>query len=101
MRRFASGGPYGKLEGVQEGVKKSLHQLQKKLPKCRFQCGNVQAVRTMMQHMRYSDSTKCNSSTAENSPKRSCISFSFHSRKIHPVILWSCPPPPTKWMRPR
>src|SRR2546427_8560483 len=33
MRRSASGEPYGKLEGVQGGVKKSLHELQKKLQK--------------------------------------------------------------------
>src|SRR5882672_1324310 len=30
MRRFASGGPYGKLEGLWGGVKKSVHELQEK-----------------------------------------------------------------------
>src|SRR5882672_2929915 len=30
MRRFASGGPYGKLEGLRGGVKKSVHEMQEK-----------------------------------------------------------------------
>src|SRR5213594_2665275 len=30
VKRFASGGPYGKLEGLCGGVKKSVHELQKK-----------------------------------------------------------------------
>src|SRR5258706_8048153 len=29
--RFASGGPYGKLEGLRRGVKKAVHEVQKKL----------------------------------------------------------------------
>src|SRR3989475_4252404 len=30
VRRFARGGPYGKLEGLREGVKKSVHKLHEK-----------------------------------------------------------------------
>src|SRR2546425_9544852 len=71
VRRFASDGPYGKVEGVQGGVKKPCTNCRKGRPADLLQCGNVQTVCPNVQHMRYNASTKCNSSTAENSPNRS------------------------------
>src|ERR1051325_7992553 len=46
-------------------------------------------------------STKCHSSTAENSPNRSWISRSDHSRKIQLVVRRRCPPPQRPGPTPR
>src|SRR5467141_4552306 len=42
VRRCASGGPYRKLEGLREGVKKSVHKLHEKSLEGMLRCGNVQ-----------------------------------------------------------
>src|SRR5882724_6059230 len=42
VRRVASGGPYGKLEGLRGGVKKSVHKLHEKSLEGMLPCGNVQ-----------------------------------------------------------
>src|SRR6266446_2413024 len=88
VRRSASGGPLAEARGPTGGVSR------KRCTDCRknwltdcLSCGKVQTDRPKVPHMRYNASTKCSSSTAENSPNRSWISFSFHSRKIQPVIL--------------
>src|SRR5882724_4833113 len=63
VRRFARGGPYGKLEGLSGGVKKSVHELQESQPKGCLPCGDVQTGLPSVQHVRYNASTKCNRST--------------------------------------
>src|ERR1041385_4762329 len=102
VRRFRKRRAIRESRGRSGGCQESDARTAKKIPDSTIcEDGNVRTAGQNVQQMRYRDSTKCNSSTAENSPNRSCISFSFNSRKIQPVTLWCCPPPLTKGIRPR